>query len=213
MSFTGEAKSIMQQLVGSDRREGWVDINKEPNWQHINGWRPRYSGRKPSDGRRCTHHHLLQLNEQPGPPHHSEGYPSSMSNRNDNSGLNSEPQMPPSLMGYLHITKSQGFLRYCLEEGGPWRPCGAPHAHPPGLLKHCLEGAPCLGQVPWDTAEFASSPTLLPPQHPVPGRGGGSAPQGLVLCGLQTGTGRAPQGTSPSCLGPRLQPGAHSQLH
>ena len=41
VSFTGEAKSIMQQLLGTDRREWWVDIKGEPNWQqHINGWRP-----------------------------------------------------------------------------------------------------------------------------------------------------------------------------
>lgn len=169
VSFTGAAKSIMQQLLGSDRRDGWVDINAEPNWQHINGWRPCYSGRKPSEGRRCTHH-LLQLSQQPEPPHHSKRYPSNTSNRNKNLGLNLEPQMPLSLMRYLYITKSQGFLRCCLEEGGrPWRPSGAPHAHPPGLLKHCLEGALRLGQLPWDTAELAPSPTLLLLQHPVPG--------------------------------------------
>lgn len=55
VSFTGEAKSIMQQLLGSNRREGWVDINGKPNWQHINGWRPCYSGRKPSEGRKEVH--------------------------------------------------------------------------------------------------------------------------------------------------------------
>lgn len=208
VSFTGEAKSIMQQLLGSDRREGWVDINREPNWQHINGWRLRYRGRKPSEGRRCTHHHLLRLNKQPGPPHHSEGYPSSMSNRNDNSGLNSEPQMPPSLMVYLHITESQGFIRYCLEEGGPWRPSGAPHAHPPGLLKHFPEGVPRLGQLP----RTLQSLHLLPPCS-LQSRDRGSAPQGLVLCRLQTRTARATQGTSSSCLGPHLQPGPQGQLH
>lgn len=185
-SFTGEAKSIMQQLLGSDRREGWVDINREPNWKHTNGRRPCYSGRKPSEGRRCTHHHvLLQLNKQSGPPHLSERYPSSASNRNDNLGLNSEPQMPPSLRGYLHITESHRFLRYCLEgRAGAWRPSGAPHAHLSVLLKHCLESALHLGQPPQDTAELAPSPALLPAQHPVPGRGRGSAPQRLVLCGL-----------------------------
>lgn len=132
VSFTGEAKSIMQQLLGSDRRKGWVDINGEPNWQLINGWRPSYSGRKPSEGRRCTHRYLLQLNKQPGSPQHSEAYPSSTSNRNDNLDLNSEPQMPPSLMGYLHITESQRFLRYSLEAGGmgPRRSSGAPHCPP-----------------------------------------------------------------------------------
>lgn len=44
--------------------------------------------------------------------------------------------MPPSLMGYLHITESQRFLRYSLEAGGwdPGDPLGLPIAHPPGRV-------------------------------------------------------------------------------
>lgn len=198
VSFTGAAKSIMQQLLGSDRRDGWVDINGEPNWQHINGWRPCYSGRKPSEGRRCTHH-LLQLDQQPGPPHHSEGYPSNTSNRNKNLGLNSEPQMPLSLMGYLHITKSQGFLRCCLEEGGetletlwgtPCPPTRAPQTLPGRCstlgttpLGHC-------GACPFSHPAHSSAPSAR-----------GSAPRGPALCSCKRGHAGTP-GHLPKLLEP-----------
>lgn len=214
VSFTGEAKSILKQLLGSDGREGWVDVNGEPNWQHINGWRPRCSGRKPSGGRRCAHHHLLQLKKQPGPPHHSEGDTSHTSNRNDNSGLNSEPQMPPSLMGYWHTTKCWGFSGTGRGRGRRARASlELPTAHPPELLKHCPWGAPHLGHLPCDTAELVPSPTCLPQLYPLPGRGRGSALQGLLLSGLRAGTARATQTTLPSCLSPHLQPAPPGQPH
>lgn len=133
-----------------------MDINGEPNWQQINGWRPCYSGRKPSEGRRWTHHHLLQLNKQP--QHCRDDDPSSISNENGNSGLNSEPWMP--LLGPSGAAWKRGEPRKA--SGTPLCPSTTAPQTLPGVYS-----AP--GTNPWDTAELARSPTLLPARHPVPG--------------------------------------------
>lgn len=88
-----------------------------------------------------------------GPHTKVKGTPQTRPNRNDNSGLNSEPQMPPSLMGYWHTTKRQGFSGTAWKRG--WGagdslelphcpPTGAPQTLPGGCsapvsppLRHC----------------------------------------------------------------------------
>lgn len=72
VSSTGKAKSLTQQLLESaEGKGGWMSVGAK---LAAGQWRPCCSGRKPSEGRRWTHLHLLQLNKLP--PHCSDGDPS-----------------------------------------------------------------------------------------------------------------------------------------
>lgn len=144
----GEATSIMQQLLGLEGKGGHQQRSQTGSMSMGGG---HDNGRKPSEGMAAPTITSSSSTSSLAPLS-QRAASFNMSNKNGNSGVNSEHHMPLSLMGTLHITQSQGFLRYCLEEEeGPRRPSGAPHCPPTGV--------PQTLQPPGTTAEIAPFPT------------------------------------------------------
>lgn len=154
MSFTGEAKSLIQQLLESaEGKGGWTSMRSQTGSRSMGGG-----------------HATVEEN------HQKEGGRPTITSSSSTSSLHT------AMMGLFKNLKLKWQFRSELRTldatagtGAAWKrgelkKTSGISLCPSTTAPQTLSGVySALGTNPWDTAELAPSPTLLPAQHPVPG--------------------------------------------